>query len=309
MFVCSGFAGRMIDVVEERGYPVTSLRANETDWTPEADAIAVRQVLEGTMVDWLVVDRYAIAAPWERAVRPFAARIMVVDDLADRPHACDLLLDQNYYRDSPRRYDGLVPDDCRKLFGPGYALIDPAFAAGAPTDRGGRVTRVMVAFGGSDPTGETGKILDMLPRLPAGRFAFDVVIGAANPQADALVARAAKMDDVVVHRNVAAMAPLMAAADIALGAGGVTTWERLCARLPAITVAVSDSQVPHLGALALDGNLLYLGRASEVTADQWGAALMTVALAETLRAAFAASGAAMVDGRGVERVVAAMEGR
>ena len=138
-FITRSLPGHMGDRIADEGFDLTLLPAPRgpapdgppaharwagVDW--EQDAAETRAVL-GAAPDWLVIDHYAFDARWQRATCPAGTKLMVIDDLADRPHVCDLLLDQNLGHD-PRNYDGLVPDDCTRLIGPSYALLRPEFA-------------------------------------------------------------------------------------------------------------------------------------------------------------------------------------
>lgn len=104
--------------------------------------------------DWLVIDHYGLDLRWERLVRPFVGSIFVIDDLADRRHDCDLLLDQNYYRGAESRYAALVPASCHQLIGPGYVILRPEFERLKATRERDRTTvrRILVNFGGVDRT-------------------------------------------------------------------------------------------------------------------------------------------------------------
>lgn len=209
----------------------------------------------------LVVDSYALDFKWEKFLRPYVNKIMVVDDLANRNHDCDLLLDQNYYRDMAHRYDGLVPSICRKLLGPEYALLRPDFHQAKKTlrKRDGKIRRILVFFGGSDPTNETKKALEAIRRLNRPDIAVDVVVGAGNPYREKIKEICGKMPNVTYYCQVENMAELMAAADLAIGAGGTTTWERLYLELPTIAIAVAENQVETLEVLAKVGRVHYLG--------------------------------------------------
>ena len=91
------------------------------------DAKRTIQALADQPWDWIVVDHYALDERWESAVRMSAKKIMVIDDLADRLHNCDVLLDQNFYANMQTRYSGKVPVDCQLLLGPSYALLRKEF--------------------------------------------------------------------------------------------------------------------------------------------------------------------------------------
>src|SRR5690606_32001299 len=129
--VCGSTAGGG----DGRGAPVASPHTalEHADWlgtTQEEDAAATCDALDdGAVWDWLAVDHYAIDARWETRLRTAARRILAIDDLADRRHDCDALLDQNLHAGMHARYDGLVPDACVRLVGPRHALLRPEFAA------------------------------------------------------------------------------------------------------------------------------------------------------------------------------------
>lgn len=214
----------------------------------------------------LVVDSYALDFKWETFLRPYVDKIMVIDDLANRIHDCDLLLDQNYYRELEHRYDGLVPPGCRKLLGPEYALLRPEFhkAKKSLRKRDGKIRRILIFFGGSDPTNETKKALEAVKLLNRPDIAVDVVVGAANSYREEIKRICREMPKATYYCQVENMAELMAAADLAIGAGGTTTWERLYLELPTIAIAVSENQVATLEALGEAGMVWYLGRSYEV---------------------------------------------
>lgn len=215
----------------------------------------------------LVVDSYALDQKWEQFLRPFVNKIMVIDDLANRPHDCDLLLDQNYYREMEHRYNDLLPPNCQKLLGPEYALLRPEFHRAKKNlrERDGKIRRILVFFGGSDPTNETKKALEAIKLLNRPEIAVDVVVGAANPHRKEIEQICREMPNTTYHYQVENMAELMTAADLAIGAGGVTTWERLYLELPTIAIAVAENQVETLAALGEAGLVEYLGKNNEMS--------------------------------------------
>lgn len=249
------------------------------DW--KIDAKNAFEVLAGMpKLSWLIVDHYALDTRWEQQMRPFTDNIMIIDDLADRPHDCDLLLDQNHYEGMERRYDGLVPDHCEKLLGPRYALLRPEFASARETlrHRDGRVRRIFVFFGGSDLSDETAKALEAIRLLNRTEIAVDVVVGASNPQGDRIREICQGMPNTDFHLQVENMAELMAAADLAIGAGGTTTWERCCLGLPSIVLVLADNQREVAEAMSAAGAIRNVG---------WHADVTSTGLAEVLRMALA----------------------
>lgn len=275
--------------------------------TEETDAAATLVALREHRPDVLVVDHYALSQRWEQIVRPGAKTLLAVDDIA-RGHMSDVLLDQNFSAAPEARYAGLVPAACRLLLGPRYVLLRPEYADAARNerDRGGPVRRVVVFFGGADTGNMTGKTLDALCDPRFGGLEVDVVVGPANPHADAIGAAAARRERTHVHKNRASLADLFSQADLAVGAGGTTTWERCCCGVPSLVVSIADNQKPASAALAEKGIIHYLGDQSDVTATRIGAGLDEMIAGAARRVEMSRKGRLLVDGRGAARVAEAI---
>lgn len=296
-FLCRQMPGHLGELILARGHALAWLPDTGSDAECSAAALAA-----GAPHDWLVVDHYGLAADWERTQRVVAKKILVIDDLADRTHDCDLLLDQNLQEAG--RYDVLLAADCRQLIGPRYALLRPQFAAAHAQQlaRSGRVRRVLVFFGGADAGGETLKALAALDMLGRSDLAVDVVIGQSNPHHAAIAAACSGLPGTALHRQVEDMATLMASADLFVGAGGGSSWERCCLGLPALVLATADNQIGQSRALAREGAQLYLGPAQAVAADRLAHALGGLIDLPDLLVHMASQGQSLVDGRGALRV-------
>jgi UDP-2,4-diacetamido-2,4,6-trideoxy-beta-L-altropyranose hydrolase len=272
----------------------------------DADAQQTRAALAGGRWDWLVVDHYAIDSAWERELRPTAARLLAIDDLADREHDADALLDLNLHDHASGRYAGRVPAAARLMLGPRFALLRPEFAADRAglMPRTGPVRRVHVFFGGVDAGNATGNVLralDAMQRDGIGPFAVDAVVGALHPARDELIAFCAERPQWSCHVQTERMAELMGAADLAIGAGGGATWERCALGLPALAVAQAANQREQLAAAARAGVLCAPElRASEAAA--WRVHIEALWFDPDRRARLSAAAHALVDGRGAERV-------
>lgn len=299
-FICRRLPGDLGAAIQARGHELVWL---EADVDASADAEASRRALaDDAPWDWLVVDHYGLDAAWERALRAVAGDILAIDDLADRPHDCDLLLDQN--QQAAGRYDDLAPRHASRLLGPRHALLRPAFAAArrARSPRDGRVVRLLLFFGGADAEGETMKALAALDLLGRQYLDVDVVIGAANPHRAAIAAACAARPRTALHIQAENMAELMAAADLCLGAGGGACWERCCVGLPALVVATAANQIEQCHALAAAGAHVYLGAAAGVDAARWAGALAWLLELPELLAHLSRQGWNLVDGEGARRV-------
>lgn len=278
-FICRDLAGNLNYLVEERGFalhilphhtPERSLMGYEAWLTvvQELDAEETAEVLRAIRpVSRLVVDSYALDASWEQKMRPLASEIFVIDDLANRRHDCDFLLDQNFYRDLQHRYDDLVPEKCKLLLGPRHALLRQEFyeAKARLVPRDGSLRRILVFYGGSDRTQETEKAIRALVQIQLLSVAVDVVVGGSNPRREQIERLCRQHAFLRYHCQVENMAELMANADLCLGAGGTTTWERCFLGLPTLVTAVAENQMEICRDCAEEGYIYYLGRWDKVS--------------------------------------------
>ena len=275
-FICREHTGHLIDYIRSKGYKVHSLPIVGSDadidlahsaWlgaTQLQDAEACAPILAQLQPDWLVVDHYALDVRWEVAFAEHCDQVMVVDDLADRPHACKMLLDQTFGRHADD-YRPLVPDDCTLLCGSNYALLRPEFAALRPYSRQRRVQpklkHLLITMGGVDKDNITTQVLNTLRAcaLPAD-CEITVVMGATAPWLADVQQQAQNMPwPTSVRVAVNNMAQLMVDSDLAIGAAGATSWERCCLGLPTIMVVLAENQIHVAKGLAETGAAHVLG--------------------------------------------------
>ena len=252
--------------------------------------------------DWLVVDHYALDICWESMLRQTTKKILVIDDIADRQHDCDVLLDQNFYVDMQTRYTRKVPSHCELLLGPRYALLRDEFRQlrEQVKPRNGPVKRILVFFGGVDADNYTGRAIEALFEIATSGLHVDVVIGAKHPCCEQIKAASAQ-HGFICHIQTNKMAELMAAADLAIGAGGSATWERCCLGLPTLVFCTADNQQKQIADAAQEG-FLY---APEINTDLTDIIKYhTTALLENdhLRRLISLRAMQAVDGLGVSRI-------
>lgn len=285
LFVMRDLDGNLINLVEERKFSVAVLPKAEknenlkgyAEWltvTQERDAKETIGIISKETVDLLIVDSYAIDSTWESIVRPYVKEIMVIDDLANRKHDCDVLLDQNFYRNKDSRYDGIVPKDCKLFLGPQYAILREEFyeARKHLKNRDGSINNILVFFGGVDFTNETKKTLEAIVKLEREDITVNVIVGRGNPHKEEIKEICDKFSYMHYYCQVSNIAEFMNEADLAIGAGGTTTWERCFLGLPSIVIAVAQNQVAGCNDCFDSKLIYYLGEASRVTLlDIYGA--------------------------------------
>jgi UDP-2,4-diacetamido-2,4,6-trideoxy-beta-L-altropyranose hydrolase len=267
------------------------------------DAEATIQALSEQAWDWLIVDHYALDTRWESALRGTAKRIMVIDDIADRNHDCDILLDQNFYVDMQTRYVDKVPFHCRLLLGPRYALLRDEFRKlrEQVKPRTGPVKRILVYFGGVDADNCTSQAINALAEMGTKGLHVDVVIGAQHPSRAEIEMNCAARG-FVCHVQTDKMAELMAAADLTIGAGGSASWERCCLGLPALLVSLANNQVGISKALDLSGCCIYLGAFKKVNTSAIKHEITELLRAHNRLEMISRRAFSFADGMGVDRV-------
>ena len=322
-FICRLHCGHLLDMIAQRGHHAVALPHGGTtihhrpadlahaawlgsDW--QSDAQQTNEALGNDNVDWLVVDHYALDHRWEQALRPHCQNLMVIDDLADREHDCDVLLDQNLGR-SPQDYDGLHKPHTATYIGPLYALLRPEFAQLRSQSLARRVEpklkHLLITMGGVDKDNATGQVLKALRDCHLSTdLRITVVMGPRAPYLADVQQQAAQMprpNQVLV--GVKEMAQLMADSDLCIGAAGGTSWERCCLGLPTLLLVLADNQLPGAQALEKAGAALVVGNAQNVS-QVFEKRMQSGASVQLKNWSLAA--AAVTDGLGVQRIVAAM---
>ncbi len=327
-FICRDHAGNLIDAIRRRGHAVHVLPvadsarrialgdagAGYARWLGahwREDAQSVLTICAALHPDWLVVDHYALDARWEAVLRDACPHVLVIDDLADRPHDCDVLLDQTLGR-LPGDYAGKVPPGCTVLAGAQFALLRPEFSrlrdySLARRGREATLARVLVTMGGVDRPDATGRALEALALapLPAG-CRITVVMGAHAPWLERVKATAAGLGrPVEVCVDVSDMARIMADSDLAIGAAGSTAWERCCLGLPSLMVLLAANQEKATRALEAVGAAIGIGGVDQIESGVLSA-MQRLSADPGLLAAIARRAALVTDGQGATGVIEAL---
>lgn len=320
-FICRLHDGHLLSLIAQRGHSVRALPGLEqheqgcadddlshaawlgTHW--KIDAQDTLQALSDQHVDWLIVDHYALDQKWQRMVRGVCQRIMVIDDLADRSHDCDVLLDQNLGRVASD-YSGLLPPASTALIGPTYALLRAEFSERRSESLARReppqLQHLLITLGGVDKYNATGQILNALATCPLPEsFRISVVLGASSPWVKEIQAQAQQMPCATqVHIGVSHMAQLMADCDLAISAAGGTVWELCCLGLPSLIWVIAENQKSGAAALQAKGAVMVVGCASEV---QIAMQRLIQPKGNVLLRKMSEQAAAVTDGTGAQQII------
>lgn len=318
-FICRSLPDYLKDRLKVQGHELIILKPashelshdnlSHSHWlgcSQSSDAQASLEVLSDRTWEWLIVDHYALDSRWESTLRQSAQRILVIDDIADRQHDCDILLDQNFYADMGTRYRDKVPSHCRLLLGPRYAMLRDEFCLLREQlkPRKGPVNRILVFFGGVDAGNYTGQTIDVLTDTMRDGLLVDVVVGMQHPFREQIVA-SCREQGFTCYVQTSRIAELMATADLAIGAGGSATWERCCLGLPTIAFSTADNQFRQINDAAVEG-LLYVPDTGEDFNGRLKNHLCSLSENNNLRKLISNRAIGAVDGRGVLRVIRKM---
>lgn len=255
--------------------------------------------------DLIVFDHYRLAAEDHREIAG-ARPSVVIDDLADRPLHADLVIDSGPGR-AADDYAGLVPAYARLLLGPAYAPVRPQFATARPATLARRLSparpgRILVSLGLGDLNGITGRVLDILIHM-VGETPVDAVLGSTAPSLSKARALALVYPWLTLHIDSRDMAGLTASADLAIGGGGSSSWERCVLGLPTLLLILADNQREAAAALESAGAVLALDATTPRT--EFDGAFeedVTRLLADApLRVGMSLAAAEVCDGLGAER--------
>lgn len=297
VFASRRMATDAVDQIEAAGYPVVQMTGPITGELAEIGE-QVPKSNAGRPFAAVVMDHYGLGAEWLTAARSLASRRIVIDDLANRPLPCEVIVNMNLGV-GPRDYEGLAAPGTRLLLGQHFALLRPAFRASRAESRSpvGAVKNVLVSMGGSDPLNVTSRVVSAV-RSALPTVQIEVVLGSLF-QGESMAGPGIR-----VHRAIDsdAMARLMIDADLAIGAGGVTAWERCVLGLPSVILRLAPNQDGVATALGAFGAAVDGGPADVLDSDALSRLVRRVAEDRSQRQTLSDRGRDLVDGRGVERV-------
>jgi len=336
VFVCREHPGHLCDLICEKGFTVFRLamgygatqdqdksrdsgksatRLAHAHWLGTEQDIDARQTLEalaaGSVWDWLIVDHYALDIHWESAMRMITKNIMAIDDLADRCHDCEIILDQNLFEDRLNRYSRLVRSNTLQLSGPDYALLRKEFSLHRLSRIGDTPDKkqMVINFGGVDMSNAAGQVISYLKNEFNRYIDIRVVAGIANPNFQNLWETCKGLENIKLFKNVRNIAKVYAGAYIAIGGGGVSALERCALGIPSLIYAVAENQVNPSIQLSRTGAAVYMGKIEDIKRDT---------LVETLHRLINDTGAWLeisrrametVDAKGTSRITACIMGK
>lgn len=284
-FICKEYVGNLIELIRQRNYTVSVLPRAYDDYSAatilkngfifskyakmlgdwKVDSALTCKIIEMKKIDQLIIDHYGIDKNWEFSVRQSKLnKIIVIDDLANRSHICDMLIDQNFGREI-EHYKGLVPENCNILTGTKYAILREEFSSWRTLSINARQKRtpskVMISMGGVDVDNVTLRIIRALESYcgDINLKEIYVVLGAGSPHLN-LISNVIKNSKLNIRllNNINNMAEFLARCDFVIGAGGTSAWERACLGVPSVIFSIAENQKFSCEQLAQFKAVIYL---------------------------------------------------
>jgi UDP-2,4-diacetamido-2,4,6-trideoxy-beta-L-altropyranose hydrolase len=268
VFVCQAYQGDCIEHIKENGFKVLEIKSVNNEFEINKDANNTLEIIAGQKFDWIIIDHYEIDVKWESKVRAVAKKIMVIDDLANRKHDCDLLLDQNIRMNAKERYKKLIPNECISFFGPTNVILRTDYDNIKIKKRTGEIKHILVYFGGNDIHNQAFKSIKALQQYPD--ISADIIIGSNHVFQDMIIKEST--NKLIVSKSID-MYDAMKRADLAFGVCGVAAWERCAIGLPTLACINAENQREDSENLNQLGAIDLIGESNVIDTDDWCKAL------------------------------------
>ena len=301
-FLCKNLEGNLNYWIKSEKFQLLTINKDIIDL--ESELIETEQIISKyKKFSSLVVDHYKLDYRWENKMRKFADRIVVIDDLANRKHDCDFLIDQNCFEDSESRYEKLVSKKTVKLLSPKYAIVKKEFHNfKSEKNRFNKIKNLFICFGATDPSNHTLATLKTLRKIDYRFHSINIFTTAGNKNLASIEKESRKINNCYFHKNNEDLPKILSNSDLAIGAGGTMCWERAYLGIPTIAFAIAKNQVENLSALIKEG--IVLGESTNLKPDVkkiefW---LKMILDNKSLAKKLSQKSKKLVDGFGIQRI-------
>jgi len=258
--------------------------------------------------DLFVIDDYEVDIKYENYCRDLVKRLLVIEDSPLRKHNTDYLLDQTYDR-KPNDYKNIVSSDCCLLLGSKYILLRDEFRLARSKNSNkskikSNINNILVAISSTDPLNFTSTVIHAIAE--SGLDVTTNIIIANNAIHLSKIKEEIRNLPCVINLYVDIdanrVSELIMEADIGVGSGGISIWERCCLGLPMIVVLTADNQRHVIDNLAKNNVIKYLGYAKDVNIEKIKKSIVMLNNDFNQRLKISKNSFDICDGKGSERV-------
>ena len=249
--------------------PINGFKSEFDPWLngrQSIDALETEKIIKKCPLDLLIVDHYSIDAEWEKYLKGIVKSIIVIDDLANRKHCCELLIDQNYVHEYQKRYQPFVNSSCKTLLGPKYVIIGDEYLQykNFDTEKSRVGNQLLIYFGGSDKFNFCDKAIQASLASQIPDLKIHVVVNSGRSSTATICEKYKKNSRIIIHEDLPTLAHLLKDVVCAIGAGGTTTYERCFMKVWSIVITIADNQIPVAKHMSENGYIEWLGHQSSV---------------------------------------------
>lgn len=279
----------------------------EPDHLNPEDKTATLKLLKKQHSAWMVVDGYQFQPDYHLFFRNNGYKIIIMDDYNHLPfYNADILVNQN---PSAHGFSYRSPVETVRLLGPAYTLLRQEFIRQGDKKRNFPRTakKILITMGGADTMNTTLVILRAMTLLQEKKLFVKVVLGPAFEHRHSLQSQTASWK--IPHEFITAaeeMPELMEWADMAVSAGGSTSWELLFMGVPALFLINAENQERSVGEIESKNAGINLGRHDDTNPTAIAAKLDLMIHCQKLRKAISRAGQKLITGRGAIKVIKAM---
>ena len=303
IFISSTLPGNIINELVKKKIQICKLKSYPKKINQKNDANKTISLVKkyGGKKNLMIVDSYELSKKWETEIKSYVEKLIVIDDLGSRSHNCDIIIDQNLHTKMNGVYDKLVPNHCIQLLGPKYTMIRDQFVNQKKLSkiRTFPIKRILVSFGGSDIENQTMPFLKIIKKSNLDVH-VDVIVGKSNLNKNSIKKICSITKKFSYFEQTNKIAKLMHSADISMGSGGSTNWERCILGLPAIVSIVSNNQIDVTKALSEKKCIINLGHVKKIKDKDYLNAIKS--LNNKILYQMSQKSFRLVDGKGKERI-------
>ena len=254
-------------------------------------------------LNFLILDDYSVNYDWEKTISIYFSKVLVIGDHLDRKHYCNFYLNQNVIDKKTKKDLSKKFSTAKCLLGPKYALLDKNYLKYSnKKKKRTSLKNIIISFGGSDRENLTAKTLDVLSQNKFSKFNIKVAIGKNYKYFNELVKKHKTNKKIIFFKGLSSLANTNYNSDLSIGAGGITTWERLCLSLPSLVFQVSNNQKVTIDNLKKKKVIVYAGKEKDFNKNRFEILIKFLIKKYKKITQNMEYGKVLVDGRGPMRV-------